>query len=598
MADNNRDRWYRLPKLSLDRRSLTKRMRKVETATVRHANRFVVKRWKNVRDSKSRIIGWVIGVGLLIAAAGLQLAWYQQSYRTDVPSKDGTYAEAVLGPENTLNPIFANSSAERSAAHLMFSRLFNYDQTGHLSNDIATSVTTNKSGTVYTVKIRPDVKWSDGILLSAKDVAFTVELMKNPEVRSTISGWDEVDVKVVDDNTVEFTLKTSYAAFKHVLTFPIVPEHILGDVLPANIFENSFSQNPIGSGPFRFRFTQDVETNSGRKVIHMARNDQYYKGLPKLARFQLHVYSQPDDILRALKLSEVNAATGLSLIDISEINNSRYDATITPIQRGVYAILNTKSDTLKDIKIRRALRAATDTNAIRNKLSDKVPALDLPFTSGQLIGKVPSAPGFNIKAAKKILKSDGWKKNSSGILSKKDLVLKLSIVVIKDNELERVLEVLSGQWRELGIDVVTKIVDLSDVSQNATQDVLQQRNYDVLLSRLNIGADPDVYAYWHSSQATSKGSNLSNYSNAISDDALLTARARPDPALRNAKYLTFAKQWIKDVPAIGLYQSTTQYIHSKSIKAYDDSAVLVSPINRYSNVVDWSVGTRPAYKTP
>ncbi|HRN97200.1 MAG TPA: peptide ABC transporter substrate-binding protein [Candidatus Saccharibacteria bacterium] len=598
MAENDRDRWYRLPKLSLDKRSLSKRMRKVETATVRHANRFIIKRWKNARESSRHIIGWIIGVGLLIAAAGLQLMWYQQSYRTDIPAVDGTYAEAVLGPLNTLNPIFASSSAERSAGYLMFSRLLNYDDTGHLSNDLATSITTNKDNTVYTVEIRPDVKWNDGILLSAKDVAFTVNLMKNPAVRSTITGWNEVGVKVVDDTTLQFTLKTPYAAFKHVLTFPVLPEHILGDVPPVNIRENSFSQNPVGSGPFKLRFTQDVETSTDRKVVHLARNDQYYNGVPKLARFQLHVYAQPEAILRALKLSEVNAATDLTSIDVADINKARYDVVTTPVQKGVYALLNVKSDNLKDVNIRRALRLATNTEAIREKLPVEMPALDLPFTNGQLTGDVPTAPGYNKASAEKILSDDGWKKDSTGVLSKDGKQLKLSVVATKDNELERVLEIISGQWRELGIDVESKVIDLSDTTQNVAQDVLQQRNYDVLLSQLNIGADPDVYAYWHSSQATPQGSNLSNYSNVISDDALLTARARSDVALRNAKYITFAKQWLNDIPAIGLYQSTTQYVHSKSIKAYDDTAVLVSPIDRYSNVVDWSVGSQPAYKTP
>lgn len=598
MSDNNRDWWYRLPKLSLDKRSLAKRMRKVENVTVRHANRFIIKRWSSVREARRHIISWIVGVGLLIAATGLQLMWYQQSYRTTAPATDGTYAEAVLGPVDTLNPIFASSSAERSAGYLMFSRLLKYDNTGHLGNDLATSVTANNDGTVYTVKIRSDVKWHDGILLSAKDVAFTVDLMKNPTVRSTITGWGEIGVKVIDDTTLEFKLQSTYAAFKHALTFPILPEHILGDVPPSSIRENSFSQNPIGSGPFKFRFMQDVEASSGRKVIHMARNDLYYNGLPKLARFQLHVYPQVDDIIRALKLSEVNAATDLSSIDINEVSSGRYDIVTKPIQRGVYAILNTKSTVLSDIKIRRALQIATNTQAIRDKLSVQVPALDLPFTSGQLTGQVPKAPSYDLATAKNLLKEDGWTKDSSGLLAKNGVELKLSVVVTKDNELERVLETLAGQWRELGIGVDTKIVDLSDISQNTAQDILQQRNFDILLSQLTIGADPDVYAYWHSSQATPQGSNLSNYSNAISDDALLTARARTEPALRNAKYITFAKQWLSDVPAIGLYQSTTQYVHSKNIKAFDDSTVLVSSVNRYSNVVDWSVGTRPAYKTP
>jgi peptide/nickel transport system substrate-binding protein len=146
--------------------------------------------------------------------------------------------------------------------------------------------------------------------------------------------------------------------------------------------------------------------------------------------------------------------------------------------------------------------------------------------------------------------------------------------------------------------VETHVIDPSDTSQNFVQNILQPRNFDVLLYRLNIGADPDVYAYWHSSQAVSQGLNFSNYSNIISDDALASAHVRVEANLRNAKYITFAKQWLSDVPAIGLYQSTAQYVYRTNVNAVGRSDVLVSAVDRYDNVLDWSIGTRTVYKTP
>jgi len=596
MADDNRDKWYRLPKLN--KRVLASRMRKVEGATVRHAHKFVIKRWSNVRDVQWHIIGWVLAMGILIAATGLQLMWYQQSYRTTAPTNDGTYAEAVLGSVDTLNPLFANSSAEQSVSRLMFSSLLRYDKSGHLNNDLATHVVASKSNTVYTVNIRPDIKWHDGVSLTATDVAFTVGLMKNPDVRSTITGWTGILVKVIDSTTVQFTLPSVYAAFEHALTFPIVPQHILGSIAPSSIRENSFSQNPIGSGPFKLRLVQDVDTNSGRKVIYMARNESYYGGLAKVARFQLHIYNTTDEILQALSLNEVNAAADLAPSDLSHIDTKRYIISSDPINSGVYAIINTKSATLKDVFVRRALQYATDTKAIRDKLPVSTPALSLPFIDGMLTGNVPSASKFDLSRAKNILNSDGWKLDKNGVRAKKGKELVLSVVTMKDSEFERVLETLSGQWRALGITVETKVVDPTDVSQNVAQSILQPRNFDVLLYQLNIGADPDVYAYWHSSQATPLGSNFSNYSNIIADDALSTARARVEPALRNAKYITFTKQWLSDVPAIGLYQSTAQYVRSRSVGVSASPTVLVIPIDRYSDVLNWSVGSRSVYKTP
>ena len=150
----------------------------------------------------------------------------------------------------------------------------------------------------------------------------------------------------------------------------------------------------------------------------------------------------------------------------------------------------------------------------------------------------------------------------------------------------------------LGIAIDTHVLDPNDVTQNVVQNILQPRNFDVLLYQYNIGADLDVYAYWHSSQVTQHGSNFSNYSNVISDEALTSARARVEPTLRNAKYITFAKQWLSDIPAIALYQPTAQYVTSNNVHSFDNLDILISPIDRYSDVLDWSAGSRSVYKTP
>lgn len=598
MSDDNRDKWRRLPKISFNRKTLRKRMRRVETATIKHAHKFIVKRWNNIREVQTHVILWIIAIGLLIAATGLQLMWYQQSYRTDTPKTDGTYAEADLGPIGTLNPIFADTSAEQSAGYLLFSRLLNYDKTGHLNYDLVSDLKSNTNKTIYTINIRPDVKWHDGVKLTAKDVVFTVNLIKNQNTRSTIGGWKDISAKVINDTTIEFDLQSTFAPFEHSLTFPILPEHILGKVAPSSIRENDFSQTPIGSGPFKLRFTQDVDATSNRKIVYMARNEDYYGGKAKLARFQLHVYNTSEDILHALSLNEVNSAADLSSVDIEHIDSNKYNVLSETIQSGVYTMLNTKSELLKDVELRRALQQSINTSDILNKMPTGTLKLDLPFTKGQIYGDFPKVPLYDRDAAVKILDSKGWKLNGQNVREKDGKALKLSVVTVKDNELERVLESMVGNWRSLGITVDTKVVDLSDTTQNAVQSILQPRNFDVLLYRLNIGADPDVYAYWHSSQASTQGYNFSNYSNLISDAALTSARSRVEPALRNAKYITFAKQWVSDVPAIGLYQSTSQYVSSHSVRALDKSTVLVSPINRYSDILNWSVGSQSVYSTP
>jgi len=573
-------------------------MKKVEGATIKHARRFVFKRMDSIREVRRHIALWVLAIGVIIGASGLQLMWYQQSYRTLANANDGTYAEAVLGPVETLNPIFAKTSAEDSASYLLFSRLLTYDKTGNLNYDLAEDMTISDDRTTYTLKIRPDARWQDGLYVRAKDVVFTVNLLKDPATRSTISGWNDITATEVDDRTVSFKLPAVYAAFPHALNFlPILPEHILRDVEPGAIRENSFSTKPVGSGPFTLRFIQEVDAATDRDIIHLARNDSYYKGAPKLDRFQLHAYSSSDAILRAVTTSEVNAATDMSVSDTKKIaDNSRYTVERKPVNAGVYALFNTTTGVMSDKKVRQALQAGTDTAALREVVGEDTPALHLPFITGQVTGDVPAEPVHDKAVAGRLLDEAGWK--LEGSTRKKDgVALKLSVVTTKNSDFERVLSALAEQWRGLGVTVTTSIVDPTDPAQNVVQNILQPRSYDVLLYQLTIGGDPDVYAYWHSSQA-SRGFNFSNYSNPISDDALTSARTRLEPDLRNAKYVTFAKQWMADAPAIGLFQATTQYAYSKSVHAMPEGEVLVSAADRYADVLYWSVGQRIVHRTP
>ena len=572
-------------------------MKKVEGATVRHARRFVFKRMDNIREVRRHIILWVLVIGLIIGASGLQLMWYQQSYREVANANDGTYAEAVLGPVKTLNPIFANTSAEESMSALMFSRLLAYDQSGHLNYDLATSMEISPDQTTYTLKMRPDARWQDGTYVRAKDVVFTVDLLKNPATRATITGWNDITATVVDDLTVQFKLPAVYAAFPHALNFlPIIPEHILRDIEPNQLRESAFSTNPMGSGPFTLRFVQDIDATAGRSIVHLTRNDSYYRGAPKLDRFQLHIYAKSESIIRAVTTSEVNAAVDLTVADASKITSDRYVVERKPINAGVYALFNTAAGVMGDKTVRQALQLGTDTTALRAVVGKGTPEIHLPFITGQVTGDVPAEIAYNKAAAGTLLDQAGWK--LEGSVRKKDgNLLKLSVVTTKNNDFERVLSAMADQWRDLGITVTTSIVDPTDPSQNVVKDILQPRAYDVLLYQLTIGGDPDVYAYWHGSQA-SGGFNFSNYSNAISDDALTSARTRIEPDLRNAKYVTFAKQWMADAPAIGLFQATTQYVYSKNVHTVPEDEVLVSAVDRYADVLYWTVGSRLVEKTP
>lgn len=598
MADE-KGSWKRFQRIRFDSKTFSKRAQKAENTTTRHAHKFVLGKLDSLRNVKQHIVIWLVIVGVLISAVAVQMFWYQQAYRTMAWKSGGTYGEAVLGPINTLNPLYATTAAEQSASKLIFSSLYTYDDTGSLADDLATSMSVTQNGREYVVALRTDARWSDGVKLTASDIVFTVNLMKSAEVRSVMFGnWTDVTVEAMDDKTVKFLLPAQYASFPHALTFSVLPRHILEDVAPGSIRQSAFSVSPVGSGPFMLRLLQNSPDGS-HKIANLTASPHYYKGAPRLTRFELHGYSDQDAMSRALQTGEVNAAAGTNT-KASELPSS-YVIKEYPVNSGVYALFNSDSPVLKDIKVRQALQAGTDTADVRKAVGYKVPELYLPFVNGQLSGDgIPAAPSYDVNRAKALLDEAGWKLAAGQTVRQNTAgqPLELSVVTVKDSAYEKVLERLAGQWRELGIKVTTDIKDPTDPRQDFVQTTLQPRAYDVLLYKLVIGVDPDVYAYWHSSQASRVGYNFANYRNSASDDALASARARTEPALRNEKYKSFAEQWLKDVPAIGLYQSVMQYVYRPSVLPDIKSTGIPSEADRYANIRYWSAERQPVYKTP
>lgn len=586
-------------KPSVDRKKIFKRMKRAEKASTRHAQKFVVKRLDTIRLARRHIVQWLLLVSVLIAATGLQLTWAQSGYQTIGTASGGTYAEAMVGQIDTLNPLYATTEPEVAASRLLFSSLYTFDEAGKLSKSLAESMTVDESGKVYTVKIRPDAYWHDGKQLTAKDVAFTINLIKKPAAMSPLRiNWQDVEVRAIDETRVEFKLPALYAAFPHALTFAVLPAHKLEDVPAGAVRENTFSRYPVGSGPFAFRLLQTIGGQNGYKIVQMAAFDKYFKGEPNVGRFEIHAHATRDKAVASLRSGAVNAVSGVPASAVSGLDEAGYTVTRHRINSGVYALFNVTQPTLSDKTVRKALQLGTDTKALRGQLAVSVPRLDLPFVNGQLTGDdVPTAPAPDKEKAAALLEQAGWKL-VDGIRQKDGAKLTLTITTVKGEQYEKVTEGIASQWRSLGIVVAINVVDPSAPGASFVQSVLQPRNYEVLIYELLIGADPDVYAYWHSSQIGSTGYNFSNYSNVTADAALVSARSVLTPELRNIKYKTFAGIWLEDVPAIGLYQPVVVYATNDHVRSMNEAMPFVSAADHYADVLDWTVRERTVYKTP
>ena len=267
------------------------------------------------------------------------------------------------------------------------------------------------------------------------------------------------------------------------------------------------------------------------------------------------------------------------------------------MNNGVYALFNNNSQFLRSKAVRQALSLSVDTSKLRQSLSLSTEELSGP-TLNKFLGKNSNSSNYDVKKAKSLLDAEGWK-SVNNVRQKGNDKLKLNVVVLKNSNYEKVARYLAQVWYdELNIESDIKVVDPNDATQNILQTVLQPRNFDVLVYELSLGGDPDVYAYWHSSQATNNGLNFSNYNNAIADDALESGRSKISAKQRADRYAKFTAIWQADAPAIALYQPKFDYIHIRNVKALDASTEVVNPVDRYVDVQYWATEKKSVYKTP
>ena len=231
--------------------------------------------------------------------------------------------------------------------------------------------------------------------------------------------------------------------------------------------------------------------------------------MAKLERFQLYVYPTQNDIAKSLRTREITGTPELIYNEQSDEVKSMYAAESHSLNNGVYALFNANSQFLHSKAIRQALAMSIDVGKLRQSLSSSTKELTGPILN-KFLDKTPQALGYDVKKAKSLLDAEGWK-IAGDVRKKENTKLSLSVVVLKNTNYEKVAQFLAQIWRkELNVEVDIKVVDPNDVAQNILQTVLQPRSFDVLIYELSLGGDPDGYAYWHSSQATNNGVNVSN----------------------------------------------------------------------------------------
>lgn len=547
-----------------------------------HIQENLINRLPNARRVRLLILEWCLLVVVIISLALTQAFWYRQSYSIQAYADGGTYIEATIGRVNSLNPLFATTDSEKVLSKLMFATLSTIDYSGHVGLGLAASIVPDETGKVWTVTLKDGLKWSDGEPITLDDVLFTVNLTKDATINTIYSSnFAGVTVERQGDALV-FALPSAYADFDSTLNLPILPAHKLADVAPGQLLEHGFSSSPVTSGAFNFNAMQNV-SSEGEKIVYLSANPYYYKTTPMLNSFAIHTYDSAEEIVAAVSTGEVTATAELSAEYRDQLSTDSIYEKQTSLASGVFAFLNTTSTILNNVVVRQAIQKGVNIAEIRSVLGDEYP-LDYPIVTSEIkVEAYPELPAYDLVSAKDGIANAGVSGQT------------LHLVTISTGYFPE----LANQWKEQ-LEKLGFKVELSVYSpgQDFVVNVIRPRNYDILLYEVEFGADLDLFAYYHSSQATSTGLNLSNYANALVDDLILSSRSTMSMTARAAKYETFLKRWVTDVPAIGIYQTSLVYYFNKNARSFSENDRLVYATDRFVDVEYWAVNRTTKNRTP
>ena len=578
-------RWRR--KYRLRRRQVEDYSQQAEDQIDKH----FFKRLNRIVGVRRFVISWLLLFIILISISITQTYGLSSYYQKLQPTSGGSFTEGILGNFTNSNPLYASSNVDSSVSKLLFPSLFKYNQNNSLVGDLAQSYAVDDRGLNYTVILKDNLTWQDGKPLTSQDIVFTYNEIENPDVGSPLfNEWSGVKTIAINANTVKFTLPGPLSSFPYNMTNGIIPQHVLSKVQPLEMRSSPFNTtSPVGAGPFKLTAIDVAESTpeTYMQKIGFKRNNLFYEGKSKLDRFVINTFNNQSQLVTSFNKGELNGIADLPAVPVGLNKGSDVIDYNIPLTAEVMVFFNTQQAVLSDVKVRQALVQAVDVNKIINGLGYPViPSRSplLPFQVGysSTVLQLPT----NLIAANQELDQNGWLISKNGIRFKNGIALSFNLYTQDNSEFSYVSKSLKTQWRKIGAKVEVLPQQATDL-----QNAIKNHGYDSLLYGISIGVDPDVFAYWDSSQAlpnATPGLNLSLYKNSAVDSALEGGRTRIDPSLRAIKYLPFLNDWKNDAPALALYQPRYFYITRGFISGFTPTLMNIGT-DRLSNVNNWEV---------
>jgi len=406
---------------------------------------------------------------------------------------------------DSANPFTGLSSLAYEVATLQYPTLTQYAaEDFSMVPGLAESWEESADQKYWTYRLRPGMKWSDGVPLTAEDVAYTLNRIIDGKYEKTNFGSyaeSMVRAEAIDDLTVRVEVSRPSPVMDHLFIF-ILPKHIWESIDGKEVrsFENVGTPDSptVGSGPYVM-----VERQPGQ-FTRMQANPNWWGGKRPVDEIIFKVYNNPDALGQALKAGEIDFAQGLdlgvyeSLQGIPEITTvSAKPASFSEVAFNTGAALQDGtpigdgSPLLKDKALRQALNWAVDRQAIVDKVlggqgqpgSTVIPPL---YTQWHLN---PASPfGYDPAKAAALLDAAGYPVGTDGIRT--DAAGKrLSFVLTyrsDDPASQKSSEFVQAYFSDIGVEIT-----LEGVSEDALYEVVGQGNFDMFEWGWGVEPDPN-----------------------------------------------------------------------------------------------------------
>jgi len=549
----------------------------------------------------SRHVHWqaiLAFLGILLVIALLSYATYTYSSQ-EVPARGGVFIEGVAGNPQYINPVLCQyNEVDRDLCALIFNGLLKLDAHGAWQPDLAESWEIGPNSDVYTFTLRSDIRWHDGLRITADDVIFTVELMQDPALPilpDLANLWRSVIVTKADERTVVFQLSQPYAAFPDFVTprwFGVIPKHYWERYTPAEIPHAQLNTQPIGSGPFKL---VEIDSQHARLEPVISQFDQP----PYLDALEFRFFPDYPSILAAAEAGEVHGVSRI-LPEYQKQAEAIPDLQMftSPLPGYTMALFNFDSADapfLADRTVRQALAYGMDRDKL---LTDIIPGVGLKADSPILPGTwaynpdTPTYP-YDPERAMQMLEDAGWvDENNDGVREKDGRELAFTIISDDAPHSIGVSQALAQDWARIGVRITPQPVSFTGM----VTDFLTPRQFDMALLSIELIGDPDPYPLWHSSQISPKGQNFGGWENREADILMEQARLTSDQDTRRQFYFEFQRIFATELPALLLYYPLYTYGASTAVQDMEVGR-LNEPADRFKTFARWYINTRKITRT-